>query len=272
MSDKRPEKRRETTPKRRQDEGRPAGVAGAATLPKLDIDEERENDVLFKLQMGIANFAYAHWKKGLYAAGAILGGALVWGLWTTHVQNAQREAQAALARADLLIPKDDQLAVLGLARPDGPSEAERESKLKEAASKYEEVGANSTGTAAAMAWVKAARVRERLGQTEPAKADWQKAYDIDTKGIIGYAAGAGLANAKASGGDVDGAAAVWRHLADTQQGFLKQQALLSLAELYSGAGRKDEADKVLKELSTQFPNSPLPQRVSPPMAQVGGAG
>lgn len=231
-----------------------------------------ETDVIFRTQMAIANFVLGHWRTalGLVAIGliALLG----YSSWKNWVMEQQREQQASIARIDRKMPEPDQLARMGMGPLDDPNDTARTAKLVEAAQGYEEIGRTGSGTAGAMAWVRAALVWERAGRTEDATRAWQAAYDMGGPGPIGLAATTGLASKKAEAGDIDGAAAMLRAAASAGDGFESQWALYQLALLYEGHDRKDDAGKALEEFSTRFPTSTIADQAAAAAARVRGAG
>ena len=233
---------------------------------------DEEEDTLFKVQMAVANAFLGYWKHGLGVCIVILTVTFGYGSWTSHVRETQREYQAQLAKIDLKMPEPSPMFMAGLGPMDDPEDSDRMAELGEGARRYEEVGKNANGTGAVMAYLRAAEVWDRAGQNDKAVAARIAAGDISGDGVIGWAAASGKAYALASGGDVDGAAAVLRMVADSDATYIGQQALYDLGQVYAAAGRTQEAKAAYQELSTKYPESKLAGRATLASTQLGESG
>lgn len=247
-------------------EKRPQNPAPAA--PTIPTEEQ---DVLFRAQMGVANFVLGYWRHLLIAVGAVLLIAFVYGLVTDVSSNRQQGWQAAIAEVDVKVPPPDPLAQYGLAPADDPSDAEKMSKLVDAAKGYEEVAKGANGTASVMAWLRAAETWERAGKKDEALAAYKAADGVGAGGAVGWAAKSSLAEALADSGDVDGAAAIYRDVANGKD-FQAQSALYALGRLYAAAGRREDAGKAFEEFSGRFADSTLADEVAAARGRLVGGG
>lgn len=221
-----------------------------------------EQDILFRAQMGVVDFVLGNWRRGVALVGVILVIALVYGLYTGHVRETQQGWQAELGAVDRKLPEPDPLSRYGLAPADDPKDAARMKSLEDAAREYEAIGAQANGAAAAMAWLRAAETWNRAHKADEAALAYEKANAVGASGMLGYAALTGLANSKASKGDVDGAAALYKAASAKGTDFAVQRALLDLGLLYESAGRKEDAARVFEEFNTRFADSTLAEDVA----------
>lgn len=213
-----------------------------------------EQDVLFKAQMTVANTLLGYWKHGVTALFVVLAASFVVGQWLTHKVDVQKDGQAALARIDLKMPTLDPMTRMGLAPMDDPNDPARMALLATNAGEYEALAATTSGTASAMAWMRAAEAWRRAGQLDKAKAAYLK---IEGEGVLGFTGATGVAALAADSGDIDGAVSALKPFAAATEGFLAQQALIEIAAIYEGAGRNTDARATLEDLQKRFPTSPL---------------
>ena len=224
--------------------------------PEIGDPGEQEADFLFRLQMGIYNFFAGYWRHLLGLLGVFLVGALVFSLYLDYSRDAQRDQQAALAEITRRMPRPDPMAAFTGQPADDPSDTERMANLQEGARRYEAVAQEGSGTAAVMAWSLAAETWERAGESEKALAALEAAHALSADGVVGWSITARLADRRAAAGDVDGAVALYKDAA-AGEGIIAEQASLSLALLYEGAGRRDEATALLQTFLETHPESPL---------------
>lgn len=229
-----------------------------------------EQDVLFRVQMTVANFVLGYWRHGLAILAVGLAGLFVFSMWKTHVRDAQREVQAKLARIDADLPAPSQLAMMGIGPLDDPADAERMAALATAAKAYEEAAQQVGSPSATMAWVRAAQTWERAGKADEARKAWENAKNSGGKGPLEAVGVVGLAHQKARAGDVDGAVADLR--AVQGEGFEAQWALYQAGLIYEGAGRKEDARKVFDEFRTRFATSVLADQVAAAQGRLVEAG
>jgi tetratricopeptide (TPR) repeat protein len=239
--------------------------AGTPAQPFADHEE----DVLFKVQMRVQNAFIGHWKSILVLVGIGLLGVLGFGLWEAHVLEAQRDVQAQLAKLDRKMPKEDPLVRAGF-KPPG-EDPEVMAKITTTAEGYEAVAQGAEGAGAVTAWIRAAAAWQRAGDSARENAAYAAAHAVGASRVVGWSAASAHATALSGEGDVDGAAAVYRSLADTAAGLLGEQALLNLAELYEDAGRTTESLAIYTEFNTRHPKSVLKDRVAGGLARVGAS-
>jgi len=255
---------------------------GAQDTPELPIEQgdapaggpaqpfpDHEEDAVFKAQMKVQNMVLGHWKGLLTVVGLGLLGVLGFGLWEGKVLEEQEKVQASIAKIDRKMPKDDPLVQAGF-KPsdDDPKVVE---KLTQSAEKYEAVAKTAEGSGAVTAWMRAAATWQRVGNKDNEVAAYASAHAQGAPGVVGWSASSAHASALAEAGDVDGAVAVYRGLADTSEGILAEQALLNLAELYEDSDRKGESLTAYTEFSTKYPDSKLKDRAAGGLARVGAA-
>lgn len=252
-----------------------SGSTGRDAIPADEREDGGEEvDVLFRAQMGITNFLLGYWKHLLGVLGLILAGVYAYSAWLEHTRDSQREIQAQMARIALEVPQPSEMALMGLAPLDDPSDSERLGAVRSAAEKYEALAKDGGGTGAVMAWFEAAELWERLGEAARARDAWKAAHELGPEGVMGWTAAANLASSLADEGDVDGAAAIYRAYADDPevQGYLAERALFDLGQLYEGAGRASESQVIYGEFTERFPNSDLGPRVAEASRRVRDAG
>jgi len=224
---------------------------------RLPGDQE-EVDYVFKAQMVVFRNVQNYWRHGLVLVGGILVVALFYGLYHSNRTKDLKGGAAAIAEIDRKMPQVDQLALFGLAPEDDPNDPERIAQVREGAKRYEEVAQGTREGMAGEAWLKAADAWLRVGETELAAAAYEKAIDAQPNGIIGFGARGGLATIRLESGDAEDAEdaiALYRQSADTLDGFLAQDSLLTLAGIYHADGRAEELASVYDEFRLRFPDS-----------------
>ena len=238
--------------------------------PEVDDLEEGDEDILFKAQMGIYQFFATNWKPLLGMLGVFLLGTLVYSLVSDHLRQQQREQHAAINEIDRRMPPPDPLAAFGMAPADDPEDADRMANLKEGARRYGVIADEGSGTAAVMSRLKEAGVHARIGDDAARLAALEKANEAGSKGILGWSATSQLAAARADAGDVDGAASLLESVNSTETGFIAEQALLDLGMLYEGAGRTDDAVRVLEDFTTRYPESIMTPQAAEVLGRLKG--
>lgn len=230
---------------------------------------DHEEDVVFKVQMRVQNAFLGHWKSILVVVGIGLLGVLGFGLWEARVLEAQQAVQAQLAKLDRKMPKEDPLVRAGFkSAEEDPAVV---AKITLTAEAYEAVAQGADGAGAVTAWIRAAAAWQRAGDSARETAAYGAAHAVGAQGVVGWSAASAHATALSGAGDVDGAAAVYRALADTAAGLLGEQALLNLAELYEDAGRTTESLAIYNEFTTKYPESVLKDRVAGGLSRVGAS-
>lgn len=209
------------------------------------LGPQEEKDALFRAQMAAANFVLGYWRTGLMVFGGILLVAAAYGQWRDYGRGVQRDLQASIAHVDR---GDDSDA--------------------EAAAAYLAIGKEGVGAGAVMAFIRAAERYEKAGDADNALASWEKAHALGAKGVLGWSACAGLAEARAAKGDVDGAAATLRAAASGEPSFETEQALYTLAQLYENHERKEDARATYEEFSQKYTTSALADQVAAALARL----
>jgi predicted negative regulator of RcsB-dependent stress response len=230
---------------------------------------DHEEDAVFKIQMRVQNAVLGHWKSILVLVGIGLLGVLGFGLWEAHVLEAQQAVQAQLAKLDRKMPKEDPLVRAGF-KPAGGDPAVV-AKITSTAEGYEAVAQGADGAGAVTAWIRAAAAWQRAGDSARENAAYAAAHAVGASGVVGWSAASAHATVLSGAGDVDGAAAIYRSLADTAAGLLGEQALLNLAELYEESGRTTESLAIYTEFNTKHPESVLKDRVASGLSRVGAS-
>ncbi len=228
---------------------------------RLPGDQE-EVDYVFKAQMAVFRNFQSYWRHGLALVGSILIVALFYGLYDSRRTKDLKDGAAAIADIDRKMPEVDQLALFGLVPADDPDDPERMAQLREGAKRYEEAALDTREGTAGEAWMKAADAWIRLGETDNAAAAYEQAIEAQPDGIIGFGARAGLATIRMEAGDCpgprcrsDAAIALYRQSADQLEGYLAEDSLLTLAEIYHSDGRTDELTGIYDEFRLRFPDS-----------------
>ena len=239
------------------------GTEGAGADPT-----RQEEDVLFKLQVSISEFFITNVKYVGYLAGGTLFGALVYGLYTEWHTSRAAADYGAIAAIDYKMPKVDQMAQMGLAPMDDPSDTTRLGNVEEGARRYRAAAGEASGSAAVYGYLRAADAWERVGKADEALADLQAASRLGQGDLPGYAAAVAYATALASANRPDEAMTVLRDEATREKGLFAEEALIALAQLQVDAGKATEAQNVITEFQTRFPTSPRTAR----LAAMGAAG
>ena len=232
----------------------PAG-SGAPLDPANDFLDE-EQDAVFKARMKVVDLFLGYWRHALAATGIALLGVGAYGLWQDQERDTQQAIHAEVSRVFSKLPEqptaDTDWSVFG--------------------AELEAAAANGKGPGAVWAWTQAALLYEEAKAEEDAMRAWAAADAVGAKGVLGWAAAAGHANALGDQGDVEAAAAIYRGWADRGQNSLSEQALFSLASLYRSAGRTDESAQVLQEFAQRFPESTLSPQVQQALQEIQGNG
>lgn len=234
------------------------------------IPSDQEADVLFRVQMKLADLMLGYWKHGLAVVGVLLLVTLVVGLLQNYFRDARREVSEKIATIDAKVPQPEMLAMYGMGLPDDLSDTERVDALKKSARDYESVAKKTSGIAATEAWIKAGDIWNRLGEKDSEIKAFQAAFDETTKGIIGYTAGNRLAVLYANNGDKAKAREVLRTLATKQEGLPAENALIDLMTLAQAENDTATVRQVAAEYKARFPKSPRMEKVTLLEGKAGG--
>ena len=243
------------------------GATPGTTAPEAP----QEVDALFKLQVTVSEFFIANVKYLGYAVGAALLVALVYGVWAEWRTSRADADYAAIAAIDYKMPKLDQMAQMGLAPMDDPSDTARLKNVEEGARRYRAAAAAARGSAAILGYMRAADAWDRVNKPDEALADLKAAWDLGQPDLPGYAAASKYATRLAGAGKTEEAIAVLREESVREKGLFAEEALIELAQLYVDAGRVDEAKNVVSEFQTRFPDSPRTARLAALSAGAGAA-
>lgn len=225
------------------------------------LGDEPQQDVLFQLQMGLANAFLGHWKLLLYAAGAVLLGAAAWGAYDNHVSSTQQAGHEALARAERALEDLD---------PE-MSETEIEGLLGQVARDAEKAAEGASGTAQAFAYVRAAQYWMQIDDAAAARKAWSKAAAVGAPGAIGWTAAMGAARAAAEAEDYPTALRLIEP-ATTETGLLGEEAVFTRLQVEVLAGDSAAASRSAEELEARFPKSGRHAEARLLAAQAGSAG
>ncbi len=231
----------------------------------------QEGDVLFRIQMRVADAFFEHWKRGLVLLLSVLLVVLVVGTWKNRLRDAQRDTTASIAAIDRKMPEVDQLAAMGLAPLDDLNDPARVQLLEAIASKYEEVAAAGTKASAAEAWLKAGDTWDRLGRPEDAARAFQGALDAFTMGPFGHTATNALAAVRVAQGDTEGAATLYRSIVAGSDEYLAERAQYDLASALGAGGDTAGAISAYKDFQTRYPDSSLSGAVEEELRSISGA-
>jgi len=228
-----------------------------ALNPELPVTpSDQEADVLFRVQMKVADLLLGYWKHGLAIVGVILLGTLITGLVSNHFRDAKRAVSEKVSDVDRSLPEPDALATYGIGLPDDLNDPDRVDALTKSAREYEAIGKSASGVAGAEAWIKAGDVWNRLGDRENERKAFQAAWEEEGAGALGYTSGNRLALLIAQGGDHPKAKEILKKLGAEQTGIAAEEALISLMKLARQDGDTALVQETAASYRVRFPKSP----------------
>lgn len=234
--------------------------------------EPQDQDVLFKLQVGITEFFLKNGRYFGYAAVVALVGAGVWGGWSSWKESRDEAEYARIAEIDYRMPKVEQMALYGLAPRDDLSDKTRMANVEEGARRYEAAAQQAHGAAAVLAWMRAAEAWDRAQKPDARLLALEQAAKVGAAGTAGFAADSAYAAALLDAGRVDDAQARYKAMAERYEDLYGAQALVSLARSLYDAKKLDEARATLADLKTRFPGQVgLGAEIEALLAAPGGA-
>lgn len=175
------------------------------------------------------------------------------------IKDQPPQVEQMLSQSDGL---DTALFILG-----EPDEATR-ADLAAGANRLVAIGATSTGPASAAAYVEAADLYRRVGDSAKRKSALEQAASRGD-GAIRHGARLGLAHMASDAGDVDGAIALLKVAETDEDPFLAQDAAIQLGKALEFAGRKDEAIAEYAAFITKWPDVPLAVEVKARQTRLG---
>ena len=224
-------------------------MADTTEFDELEPELGEEQDVLFRTQMKVYDLLVSNWKVLTSAVGVVLLAVLVFGLWEGHTRDTQRAGHASISDVVRNAPEPDPMAALGLGVQDDPNDLGRMSDLKNAAVELEQVASETSGTAKAFAWLKAAEFWGRAGESEAQLAALGNMKKSSSEPLLMWSAVSQMVNVHTQNEDFEKAEAELRGFVNTQDGFVAEQALFHLALLLEEAGKKEEAKKSIEDLT-----------------------
>lgn len=241
----------------------------AVAAPDPAAAPRQEEDALFKLQVGASEFLLKHVRTFVWIVVAGLGVALVYSLVVEWRTRAAKEGFGAIADIDYKMPPVDQMALYGLAPMDDPADTARMANVEEGARRYRAAAEDASGSAAVFARLRAADTWKRAGKPDEALVDLEAAWNLKQSDLPGFAAASRYATALAGKDRLEEAIGVLREEATREQGLYAEEALIALAQLQVDAGKPGEAQHVIDEFRTRFPDSPRVTRLLTVMAAAG---
>ncbi|MBW2254879.1 MAG: hypothetical protein JRI25_09830 [Deltaproteobacteria bacterium] len=228
--------------------------------PSNDLSlPEQEAGFLFRMEMWSTNAILGYWKHLVAVILVVLLAILVYGQYTSIHRRNQRGMTAEVSEVWNTLPAQ--------AIP-GQLTDEQKATLRTAADELARIGGEGGGPASAEAWLKAAELYRLLGETESQKAALVAAQRF-ARGSLLYAARSGVANIEMELGDPEAALATYRVLMYEMDGYLAQDAALSLGLAYEHFDRPSDARAVYTEFMGLWPDAPLASEVQNRLDRLG---
>ncbi len=217
-----------------------------------ELPEEEDVDLVFRAEMRIRDIILGYWKHSLVALGGVLIVSLVVGIYQQYTQSVRRSGSEAISLIDADQPPPSQLAQMGLAPLDDPSDTERMEALRELARRYEAAAEETLGAARAEAWLKAADTWRRVGEDDEARRLFEAL--AAESGMFAAGGHNGLAVLALEAGDTDTAVTHLRAITDAGEDLFAERALLDLIHIEQ---ERDEAAAaaLIDEFRVRFPAS-----------------
>jgi len=245
-------------------------------------DYRSEGDWIFRTQMKVADFFYAHWKKGLVVLLLSLGAVLGYGIWQDKIAAEQKQAAYKLHRIDVNLPAVELTTILAGSAIDDPTDQERIKKLEGVAGLYSRDGKKMSGTAAAEAllsagnlYLRAGTAWELAGKTDYAtrsrqwaKENFDNVLKRKSSGLFMVAALNGLADLAITSQNYPLAISHYQRIADKEKGVFAQTALLAISQTARTEGNLAKANSALDSLTSRFPDTLLMTEVKWERTQI----
>jgi len=215
-----------------------------------------EPDTLFRIQVGIQDFFLANVRYLGVAVAVGLFGFAIYGGYDWYTTRQARAEFGAIAVIDYKMPKAAEMSELGLTPADDPSDQGRLQNVEKGAELYEQAAKSANGVAAVYAWLKAAETWNRLHKSDKALLAYEQADKVGAADLPGFTAVSGYATALVGAGRQDDAITALRAASTRLKDFYAEEALIQLAQVQADAGKAADAQGVIQEFRTRFPDSP----------------
>lgn len=221
-----------------------------------------EPDTLFRIQVGIQDFFLANVRYLGVAVAVGLFGFAIYGGYDWYTTRQARAEFGAIAVIDYKMPKAAEMSELGLTPADDPSDQGRLQNVEKGAELYEEAAKSANGVAAVYAWLRAAETWNRLHKSDRALLAYEQADKVGAADLPGFAAASGYATALVGAGRQEEAITTLRSASTRLKDFYAEEALIQLAQVQADAGKATDAQGVIQEFRTRFPDSPRAARLA----------
>lgn len=220
--------------------------------------------LLFRAEMAAQNFVLGYWKALVGAVVIGLVGVLLYGQYDSWYKGKQEGVASEIVRVELRARE-----ALGIAAYD-PSMLtdEQRASLRTTADELVTIGQAASGPVAAEAHLKAAELYRVLDERDAMRAAYEAALP-EARGVVAFAARAGLAAVLVDAGEVDAGIAAWSALATESEGYFGAWATLNLARTQAAANQPDAARASYDQLLARFPESELTAVATDERAALG---
>ncbi|GDX83377.1 hypothetical protein LBMAG42_51880 [Deltaproteobacteria bacterium] len=223
--------------------------------PTPSPEAQQDEDYVFRAQIALTEFGLRYWKYAGYLVGGVLLVAAGWGGYNSYRLGRAEEEFAKISAIDFLMPKIDQMAMYGLGPKDDPNDAARMSDLEEGARRYEAIAKEASGSAATIAWLKAADAWTRAGKKEAAVAANAAAGTTGGGDLTTFVADSVRVGDLVDAGKAADAEALLRDMSGRYSGFFAEEALIQLASLQADQDKLIEAKATYVEITGRFSTS-----------------
>jgi predicted negative regulator of RcsB-dependent stress response len=234
-----------------------------------EFGEEEEQDVLLQIRMGVYDFVIRNGRNILYSIGTFLFLVLIYGLWQGYQRDIQRDGHEAIFEVTMKAPKISDRALQGFAALDNPNDLNRMQKLRELASEMETVAANNTGFAKASAYLEAATLWKRSGETESERAALKLAIENADNELMKWAATSRIAYSQVNDDQLEDAVTTLSEYSSQRTDYYGEIALLSAVEIEIQRENTTGAETLLSQYQTKYPAGTLTNRVAVLRMQMG---
>lgn len=234
-----------------------------------EFGEEEEQDVLLQVRMGVYDFVVRNGRNILYSIGTFLLLVLIYGLWEGYQRDVQRTGHEAIFEVSLNAPKISDRAQQGFAALDNPNDLNRMQKLRELAAEMEKVGKANTGFAQSSAYLEAATLWKRAGESESEQSALKLAKEHAESDLVLWAATSRLAYSQVGEEELESAVQTFTTFAGDRTDYYGEISLLSAVEIEIQRENNSGAQTLLDKYQTQFTAGNLSTRASSLRLQLG---